>query len=208
LAVYATLPQKPTPTLRPLLQGVRQSEMKLIALLIMLSYSNLALSSGWHDYKLDIADDLSIMRANSFQVCLGRPNNSVLLCPDLNESNFGPIKAYILTNLYVFTEHYGVKPYEKNPTMLVADRDVLLYFITERVSGASVGPMSYEEFVKNENVSGSLEWVFPENPDKWTPFIGTVMFLGFTLLFYGWPLIVIWPVCYFIYKVIKKRKNA
>ena len=55
--------------------------------------------------------------------------------------------------------------------------------------GTIEGPFDRVAFANRWPVSsGKLQWVSPHNPNFWLPLLGSLLFLSYTLLFFGWPI--------------------
>jgi phosphate/sulfate permease len=178
----------------------------------LLLHCGVSFASGWNDYSLEIAPGFWVYRMNSFEVCLGKTDGKLLICPDEYPGIVGPLIEYAITNELIITRHVGVRPNESNPTMSDGDPTKEYYFATARADHRVVGPLTRAAWEQSKlpNLT-SLQWVTPENPNFWVPFIGNVTFLLFALVFWGWPVIVaavLLAISVWLYRRWRKGPNA
>jgi hypothetical protein len=150
-----------------------------------------AMASGWNDYRLEIAPGFTIVRANSFDVCLLGADGTVIICPD-DPPTFGPLTAYSLTKNEIITRHVGAKRSKLNPTMWDSDGTREFYFRVSRADERVEGPYTRAEWkVKELPELTSLNWTEPQNPNVVTPLFGRALFLTYSLSYFLWPLAVL-----------------
>lgn len=180
--------------------------------LILLLPISLAFASGWNDYSLEIAPGFFVYRMNSFQICLGRPDGKLLICPEDYPGLVGPLSQYAVTENLIMTRHMGVRPNESNPTVPEGDPQKEYYFAVGRADHRVTGPLTRAEWAGRALPSlSSFEWVAPKNPNFWMPLVGNLTFLVFVLVFEGWPFIIAALVVGSIWlyrRGARKRANA
>lgn len=168
--------------------------MKALALaLIALAFATVpAQASGWNDYELKIAPGFSIYRANDLDVCLGTSDGSLIVCPSSSRDlSVGPLNAYMVTEEWILTRHRGLRRASENPTEFEGASEEF-FFIVSRATRAVEGPFDRASFASRSPVpSQSLKWIAPHNPNFWLPLFGGLLFLSYTVWFFGWPVIVV-----------------
>ena len=169
-----------------------------------------ALASGWNDYELPISPQHSIVRANSLDVMLCR-GSSVILAPT-DYPDVGPIVDYAVGNAHIFTRHIGRTPRNlfAGDTFEELDTSQEFFFVVDRNSDSVSGPFSAVQFQANPNVAQAapIQWQEPSNPNIARPILGSLMFLAFSAIFLGWPLLIVaLAIMVFVY-VARSRRRA
>jgi hypothetical protein len=151
-----------------------------------------ASAQGWLDYELEIAPGFTVFRANSFDVCLGTPEGELLICPHDYPGLVGPLEAYAVTNDSIVTRHLGVRPNERNPAMPDGDPGKEFFFSVRRGDRSVSGPFTRSEWEKSGLPAlSSFDWTHPRNPNFWLPLVGSLFFVGFAVVYFGWPLLLL-----------------
>lgn len=182
-----------------------------LALLLAVGGVPGALASGWNDYSLEIAPGFTIWRMNSFDVCLGATDGTLLDCPEGWPGHVGPLVGYAVGEAYIATRHTGVKPNRRNPDLPDADPAVEWFFLVQRSTNEVIGPLDKAAFDKDTRRPSSLDWRTPRNPNFWRPLRGMLLFLAMSAVILKWPvavLISVPTVAGFIWWRSHRRKRA
>jgi hypothetical protein len=147
-------------------------------------------AGGWNDYRLDIGGGFAVYRMNSFEVCLGGSDGSLLICPTDFPGVLGPLREYAVADAAVATRHSGVRPLPENPSLPGADDAQEWFFLVSRASRKIMGPMSRADFAQHPLRPKSLTWCEPRNPNFWRPVLGTLYSLCLSAIILKWPLVV------------------
>ena len=148
-------------------------------------------ATGWLDYTLDIGAGFAVYRMNSFEVCLGGTDRSLLICPSDFPGQVGPLLDYAVADSVVATRHSGVRPDPRNPSLPAADETIEWFFLVDRTSRQPLGPFSRADFDRHRLRPSQLNWQQPHNPNFWRPVLGTLYFLGMSAVILGWPLAIV-----------------
>jgi hypothetical protein len=158
---------------------------KIAVLMIMVAV--MAPSSSWGfagllDYKLDIGDGYAIYRNNSYEVCLGKSDGTLILWQG-NYDKIGPITHYGTNSHHIFARAIGLTRSltgEGPPPEL--DKGKEYYFIITKGSDALVGPLSSIGFYSNSAVkaAGKIQWLQPKNPNILLPILGVFLMLVYS----------------------------
>ena len=153
--------------------------MKISFLFLLLCFPLVGNSSGWNDYSLDIGDGFRIIRANSFDKGLDGPNQIHIF--HRNYLKIGPLVSYYKDTKNIFVKTIGWKYRDsfEGDTFKEADSSKEYYFIVNILDSSINGPLNNTQFDIEANNLGfnSIDWVKPKNPNSWTPFLGTLLFL-------------------------------
>ena len=134
---------------------------------------------------------------NSLQVCVGMTESGLLIiCPDLDSGEFGPVKDYLFTDNHLLIKTIGASPNEHDPERFSPDPDRLHYFIVDKYFQnpydlEPLGPLSAEEFYANPAVPGDPQWVRSSNSNFLGPLLGALLILSLALVIYGWPVLLL-----------------
>ena len=156
--------------------------MKRLILLSLL-LSNFAYGSGWHDYTLDIGDGYYVFRANARDIGIGhRDKLSSILGPT---KVIGPLQEYQMHEDYILARTAGIKSRNRfeGDTSRTGDYSKEYIFIIQKSDGSLLGPFDKNEFTSRLIELGikQNDWIHPKNPNFWTPLLGTLMFLAFSI---------------------------
>jgi hypothetical protein len=177
--------------------------------LVMIFLAGPAAASGWHDYRLEVAPGFAVERMNPFQVCLSGHEGLLLICPLDDHPTFGPLVEYAVTDEFIVTRHAGSKPHERNPSMWQGDPSQEVLFLVRRADEQIRGPLERQEWEKaGLPVLSSLKWVEPRNPNFWTPLLGDLFFLGFTAVYFGWPILLLALAALSGFWLFRRRRRA
>ena len=133
----------------------------------------------------------------------------MLICPLDERPTFGPLVGYALANDSIFTRHLGAKPHERNPSMWQGDSSQEFFFVVQRDDQRVTGPLTLREW-DNAGLPAisSIQWVKPKNPNFWTPLLGDLIFLGFIVVQFGWPVIVVLLALWAFRRIRQKARAA
>lgn len=155
----------------------------------ILIFHSTSFASGWNDYKLDIGDGFSIVRANSLEVVLVSSDNTITLYPGDYEG-VGPIVAYSMKKDYIFTKNAG--RYKRNlfegDTFEDIDYDKKFFFIVDKKNENIDGPLTEKQFSFMVQKLGDfkVKWKKPRNPNFLVSLIGTLIFLFMSFFILVW----------------------
>jgi hypothetical protein len=156
----------------------------IIFLLIFPMLVSNAWATGWNDYRLDIGDGYSIIKANSLDICLAESNGSILLRP-LDFEHMGPIVGYYSNDSVILTKNAGRNRRNlfDGDTFEEADYTAEFFFIFEKDGKSLRGPFQKLEFQKNIFQLGinHFDWSAPKNPNFWRPLIGGLFCLSLAI---------------------------
>ncbi len=177
----------------------------LLTSLLLIVFAKDLSASGWNDYSADIGHGFNIYRMNSFQVCIGGSDSTLLICPSEGDE-FGPVVNYVFTESHLLVETLGVMPHPKNSRMQTGNPNQQYYFLIDKITHEVVGPLGSDQFNSNAAVHRKLDWKNPSNPNILRPLLGNLMFLSITVLFFGWPLILVLLI-FLVIRHIRKRRR-
>jgi len=144
----------------------------------LLCASNL-FATGWLDYKLDIGDGYSILRANSFDVMLLKNGESIISNHEYD--SIGPITHYFKDSNHIFLKTAGwrFRNLFKGDQFKKIDSSKEYFFVVEITDGEISGPLTRAEFLDNDVVvrAGNIDWARPRNPSFWHPVLGFLLFV-------------------------------
>ena len=150
---------------------------------LLLVFPAVCLGTGWNDYSLDIGDGYRIIRVNSFDKGL-EGTNGVSIFPH-SYREIGPLSHYYKDSNFIFVKSIGWKKRNlfEGDTFKDQDPSKEYYFIIRINNGVVSGPSSYETFSEEIKTIGieSVPWVYPTNPNFWTPLMGGLMFIGLAI---------------------------
>ena len=166
-------------------------------------------ASGWNDYTLDIGDGYNIVQTSISEVCIGNPEQVLILYPN-NYDNVGPVIRYIATPKYILTKNL----YQKSRVSQDDKTSNECFFIILKGIDKVTGPLSESDFLKLPEVIsvGRLDWKTPKNPDFWIPlFWNTIAFVILpipilAIKFFWITIPVIILIIFFVYQIRRKRK--
>lgn len=168
-----------------------------------------ALATGWHDYELPISPQHSILRANSLDVMLCRGRSIILVPRDYPD--VGPIVEYSVGSSHIFTRHIGRKPRNlfTDDTFEELDYPQEFFFVVDRSSDTVSGPFSSAQFQVNPKVSqeAPIQWEKPRNPNIVIPILGSLIFLAFSVVIFGWPLLLLALLVAVVFIVARRWKR-
>lgn len=181
---------------------------------ILVLYAPVLLGSGWNDYKLDIGDGYSILRANSFEVVL--MHNMNIIISNYEYRDIGPITHYYKNDESIFLKTAGweYRNRYKGDSFKNIDQTITYYFIVNIETKQVDGPLDISDFKENiaVNKAGKIEWMKPKNPNFWTPLIGNMLFILVSLIilpvrvwYISIPVILVYG--WFVYTQRKKRRK-
>jgi len=188
--------------------------MRNILVILSIVYSISSQASGWNDYNLEIGDGYSIFRANSFDVTLAKDMGLIISNHNFNE--IGPITHYHKDSENIFIKATGWKnrgAFDGNIFKEIDDSKEF-FFIVAVGSTEVKGPLDLKDFNDTQELKemGNVGWIAPQNPNFWTPLLGTLMFISFAIMimyivnwFITVPVTVI--VGYVLFKWLKNRHN-
>ena len=143
-------------------------------------------ASGWNDYRLSIGDGYTIFRSNSLDISVGKENGWLILYPQDYEG-VGPVRAYQIKEDYILTKNAGRYPRNlfEEDTFEEIDYEREFFFLIPKSTDEPLGPFTGEAFaeVLKEKGIENEKWIRPENPNFWTPLLGSLMFLGISIPF-------------------------
>ena len=131
---------------------------------------------------MDIGDGYQIFRANTQDIVIIKGDEILL-------GTMGPIVLYQATPEYIFTKHAGLTPRNlfEDDTFYDIDKTISFFYILNKVNDKILGPFPEDKFLQRPEVIalGTLDMKRPKNPNFWTPLLGTMMFLGFMIIFFA-----------------------
>lgn len=162
------------------------------SILAVLLFATAALGSGWNDFVQQLGSDYSIFRASSQDIGLAH-NGFVLTGKDT-------LIEFVETPTHILTKH------------IRAD-GTLSYYVVQKTPENVVGPLTEAAFTANGAVmsSGNLAWQRPTNPHPEVARDGQLMFLAFTFVLFGTPILFVVLLVGFIvwsYRRNRKRRPA
>jgi len=168
-------------------------------------------ASGWHDYELSIDPAYKIYRCNSLDVCLGHNDGSLIYVPD-NHAETGPIVAYNVTSTHIFLRTLGRSPRNlfKGDTFEEIDSCRQFFFVLDKSNDDLAGPFSLADFQAHPVVAslGDIEWIEPRNPNVAMPLIGNLVFLVYSVIILGWPVLFLVAVMAVAWFAFRSRKRG
>jgi hypothetical protein len=168
-----------------------------------------ASAQGWLDYRLEIAPGFAVERMNSFEVCLSGREGLLLICPLDDHPTFGPLVEYAVTDDFIITKNLGCKPHEGNPSMWQGDPSKEFFFLVRREDQRVTGPLTRQQWEGSALPAlSSLNWTKPRNPNFWTPLVGTVFFLGFAAIYFGWPVLALAFVAVIGFWALRRKRRS
>ncbi len=162
-------------------------------------------ASGWNDFNVDIGQGFEISKTSALQVCIGKTNGALLVCP-FKGDEFGPVSGYAFTKDNLLVKTYGAMPHPKAPEILTSDKEKDFYFLINKRSYEVIGPITSDQFYSRLEVPAQVVWERPENPNILGPVFGTLLFLVIAALVFGWPLIVVLFILWMLLVFRKKHK--
>jgi hypothetical protein len=165
-----------------------------------------AAGTGWNDYEVDIAPGFTVVRANTFEVCLGTSDGRILVCPSHPPGELGPLVGYVVTSDQIVTRHFGARLDPENPLLGEQDPSKELFFFVSRRTLEVVGPLSRAEFDQSPlKPTGEPKWQAPHNPNFWRPLLGQLAFIGITLLIFGTPVVAVGAGIWVGWRLLRRR---
>ena len=146
--------------------------MKNIVIIIAILFSaGICLAQGYSDYRLDIGDDYAVVRCNGLDISICKTDRNIVVLNPRNYDKVGPLDQYITTADYILTRNLGrkLRNIHKGDTFEDVDPSQAYYFCITKGADIVQGPFNQEEFSQLPEVAnlGQLDWLTPENPDRW-----------------------------------------
>ena len=143
-------------------------------------------ASGWNDFRLDIGDGYTVLRANSLDISIGKESGGIILWP-LEYESVGPVVGYQMKENYILAKTAGrtLRNHFEGDTYENVDTGREFFFIIPKATDEPLGPFTEEAFtaVLKEKEIENEKWTRPVNPNFWTPLLGSLMFLAIAIPF-------------------------
>jgi len=184
----------------------------LILILAIILPVTVSYASGWNDFVLDIGDGYAVLKWNNMDVCIGKGDYSLILCPQQFEG-VGPVVGYMTSPDYIFTKNSGRK-LSKNftgDTFEDIDLSKKFFFIIKKGKDEVIGPMSENIFNDRSELKTLtiIDWKTPKDPNFWHPLLGGLVSLALSIIVGAIKLYwVTLPACggiFFVFRYIKKK---
>lgn len=168
--------------------------LRILAVLMAIATSpQAALATGWNDFSLVVAPGYEIVRANAFDVGLWDTTKGAPIYIPRDGSKKGPITGYFVSPTCIFLKTTGQRPRNlfRGDTYVDADSSIEYFFIVDRSTNACRGPLTLSELEADAAVASAwpLKWMAPKHPHPERARASQLMFLAFTAIVFGVPLL-------------------
>ena len=145
---------------------------RLLPIIAFFLLTSMSFGSGWNDFEQKLGNGYSIVRANTRDIVLTH-NGSVITGED-------PLIEFVDTPTHFLTKH-------------VTKDGGRSYYVVQKQPEKVIGPLAEMAFSANDVVvaAGALKWHPPTNPHPEVARGGQLMFLAYTLVLFGAPLLLL-----------------
>jgi hypothetical protein len=145
---------------------------RLLSILVIFVLTSVSFGSGWNDYEQQLGNGYSIVRANARDIALTH-HGSVVTGND-------PLIEFVDTPTHFFTKHRR-------------EDGSFSYYVVQKQPEHVIGPLAERDFLANDVVvaAGGLKWQPPTNPHPEVARNGRLVFLAFTLILFGAPVLLL-----------------